>query len=170
VERCEFESMLGGGFYRPERAGKEVAEGGGPAACVVQRRARWLWRLAGVRGCALWSGHARAGVLERVETEGREGRERRGVRLLFFLSSGSHGRGPGCSSAGSTAERARVSSGTAMLARSYGGGVIYSRFGFSENCSPSVRSNARKNFKFKFLKTSTVGCHHIGQGFQRYFC
>jgi hypothetical protein len=36
--------------------------------------------------------------------------------------------------------------------------------------SPRVRSNARKKFKFEFLKTATVGLHHIGQGFQGYFC
>jgi hypothetical protein len=40
---------------------------------LVLRRARGLWRRAGVRGCALWSGHTRAGVLEQAETEGREG-------------------------------------------------------------------------------------------------
>jgi hypothetical protein len=44
---CELYDVLGGGFYRPERAGKEVAKGGGPAACVVQRRARRLWEHAG---------------------------------------------------------------------------------------------------------------------------
>jgi hypothetical protein len=36
--------------------------------------------------------------------------------------------------------------------------------------SPRVRSNARKNFKFEILKTATVGCQDIGQGFQNYFC
>jgi hypothetical protein len=35
---------------------------------------------------------------------------------------------------------------------------------------PSVRHNARKNSKFKFLKSFTLGCQHIKQGFQRYFC
>jgi hypothetical protein len=52
------------------------------------------------------------------------------------------GQGPACSSAGSTAERAGVSSGTATRARSYGGGVIYSRFHFSENWVTGVRRNA----------------------------
>jgi hypothetical protein len=73
----------------------------------------------------------------------------------------STGRGPACSSAGSTAERARVSSGTAMLARSYGGGVIYSGFNFSENWTTGVRRNARMKFKFEFLKLSTVGCQGV---------
>jgi hypothetical protein len=30
----------------------------------------------------------------------------------------------------------------------------------------SVRRNARKKFKFEFLKFSTLGDQHIGQGFQ----
>jgi hypothetical protein len=37
-------------------------------------------------------------------------------------------------------------------------------------CLPGVRRNARKKFKFKFLKFFTLGGHHIRQGFQRYFC
>jgi hypothetical protein len=36
---------------------------------------------------------------------------------------------------------------------------------FSDFCSPRVRSNARKNLNFKFLKTATVVRQHIGQGF-----
>jgi hypothetical protein len=35
---------------------------------------------------------------------------------------------------------------------------------------PGVRRIARKNFKFEFLKFSTLGDQHIGQGFQSYFC
>jgi hypothetical protein len=35
---------------------------------------------------------------------------------------------------------------------------------------PGVRRNARKRFKFKFLKFSTLDDPHIGQGFQWYFC
>jgi hypothetical protein len=34
----------------------------------------------------------------------------------------------------------------------------------------SVRRNARKKFKFEFLKFSTLVDQHIGQGFQSYFC
>jgi hypothetical protein len=37
-------------------------------------------------------------------------------------------------------------------------------------CLPGVCSNARKKFKFKFLKFFTLGGQHIGQGFQNYFC
>jgi hypothetical protein len=40
----------------------------------------------------------------------------------------------------------------------------------SDFCSPGVRSNARKRFKFKILKFFTLGGQHIRQGFQRYFC
>jgi hypothetical protein len=36
--------------------------------------------------------------------------------------------------------------------------------------SASVRRNARKSLKFEFLKFSTLGDQHIGQGFQIYFC
>jgi hypothetical protein len=37
-------------------------------------------------------------------------------------------------------------------------------------CLPGVRSNARKNFKFEFLKFSTLGDQHMSQGIQWYFC
>jgi hypothetical protein len=36
--------------------------------------------------------------------------------------------------------------------------------------SASVRRNARKSLKFKFLKFSSLSDHHIGQGIQSYFC
>jgi hypothetical protein len=81
----------------------------------------------------------------------------------------STGRGLGCSSEGSTAGERWVSSGTAEVAREYGRDVIYGEFDFSEICPPSVRHNARMKFKFRFLKISSVGCHGIQQGFQRYF-
>jgi hypothetical protein len=35
---------------------------------------------------------------------------------------------------------------------------------------PGVRRIARKKFIFEFLKFSTLGDQHIGQGFQSYFC
>jgi hypothetical protein len=34
----------------------------------------------------------------------------------------------------------------------------------------SVQRNARKRFKFEFLKTSTLGDQHTSPGFQIYFC
>jgi hypothetical protein len=36
--------------------------------------------------------------------------------------------------------------------------------------SASVRRNARKSLKFKFLKFSSLSDHHIGQGILSYFC
>jgi hypothetical protein len=48
-------------------------------------------------------------------------------------------------------------------ARANGNRVGHSRIDFLDFCPPGVRQNARMNFKFEFLKTSTVGCHHIGQ-------
>jgi hypothetical protein len=41
---------------------------------------------------------------------------------------------------------------------------------FAQFHLPGVRRIARKNFKFEFLKVSTLGDQHIGQGFQSYFC
>jgi hypothetical protein len=40
---------------------------------------------------------------------------------------------------------------------------------FLDFCPPGVRHNARKKFKFEFLKIFTLGGQHIGQGFQNYF-
>jgi hypothetical protein len=51
-----------------------------------------------------------------------------------------------------------------------GNSEAHSSFDFSGFCLPRVRSNARKNLNFKFLKTATVVRQHIGQGFQNYFC
>jgi hypothetical protein len=84
-----------GPFYRRERAGVEVADGGGPAACNGHCRARRLWERAGeVRsrhlGTAgvLWRAHAGRHRAERQ-------RERRGVRSFSSLSLGSLGWGLG---------------------------------------------------------------------------
>jgi hypothetical protein len=52
-----------------------------------QRRVRRLWRLAGMRGCALWSGHARAGE-DRV-CRHRLGNERERGRNFSVSSPGS---------------------------------------------------------------------------------
>jgi hypothetical protein len=46
-----------------------------------------------------------------------------------------------------------------------GNSEAHSSFDFSGFCLPRVRSNARKNLNFKFLKTATVVRQHIGQGF-----
>jgi hypothetical protein len=55
-------------------------------------------------------------------------------------------------------------------ARANGNSVGHSSSIFPGFRPPSVRSNARKNSKFEFLKSFTLGCQHIKQGFQRYFC
>jgi hypothetical protein len=78
--------------------------------------------------------------------------------------------GPGFSNGGSTAEREGTSSGMARSARAYRNGVGYSGRDFLNLCSQGVRSNARMNSNFEFLKSFTLGCQHIKQGFQRYFC
>jgi hypothetical protein len=49
-EWCEFDGMLGGGFYRPERVGKEVAEGGGPGG--IRGSNGWHDGFGSVLACA----------------------------------------------------------------------------------------------------------------------
>jgi hypothetical protein len=51
-----------------------------------------------------------------------------------------------------------------------GNSEAHSKLDFPDFCLPGVRQNARKKFKFKFLKIFTLGGQHIGQGFQNYFC
>jgi hypothetical protein len=46
----------------------------------------------------------------------------------------------------------------------------HSEIDFLDFCPPCVRHNARKKLKFEFLKIFTLGCQHITQGFQNYFC
>jgi hypothetical protein len=126
-----FSTTLNGSFYRRGRGRElgflEVAGAGkfsrrGGSVDDVRLRGWVMGDAAPPRACwhrsltsatvssrALWSGDREAEV------------------VAFPPSTG---RGPACSSAGLTAERARVSSGTATLARSYGGGVIYSGFNF----------------------------------------
>jgi hypothetical protein len=47
---------------------------------------------------------------------------------------------------------------------------LHSNHDFLDFCLPGVCLNARKKFKFEFLKIFTLGDQHISQGFQRYFC
>jgi hypothetical protein len=51
-----------------------------------------------------------------------------------------------------------------------GDSEAHSKLDFLDFCLPDVRQNARKKFKFDFLKIFTLGGQHIGQGFQNYFC
>jgi hypothetical protein len=94
-----------GPFYRRERAGAEVADGGGPAACNGRCQAWRLWERAGdVRSrClgtvgVLWRAHAGQKL---AESRGKE----RGFRAVSSLSSMSHGRGLSRGDWGSTARR-----------------------------------------------------------------
>jgi hypothetical protein len=47
-----------------------------------------------------------------------------------------------------------------------GSSDLHSDHDFPDFRLPGVRRNARKRFKFKILKISTLGDQHIGQGFQ----
>jgi hypothetical protein len=51
-----------------------------------------------------------------------------------------------------------------------GDSVLHSDCDLLDFHRPGVRRNARKKFKFEFLKFSTLVDQHIGQGFQSYFC
>jgi hypothetical protein len=46
-----------------------------------------------------------------------------------------------------------------------GNSATHSSFDFLDFCLPGVRPNARKKFKFKFLKFFTLGAQHIRQEF-----
>jgi hypothetical protein len=95
------------------------------------------------------------------------GTERGGVRACSSSS-------PPCLTAWVGAGEAGLDSGGlhehGYRVRANGNSVGHSDFDFLDFCPPGARHNARKNLNFKFLKTATVVCQHIGQGFQRYFC
>jgi hypothetical protein len=50
-----------------------------------------------------------------------------------------------------------------------GDSEAHSKLDFPDFCLPGVRSNARKKFKFEFLKFFILGGQQIGQGSQNYF-
>jgi hypothetical protein len=54
--------------------------------------------------------------------------------------------------------------------RTHENSEAHSNHDFLDFCLPGARHNARKRFKFEFLKFFTLGGQHIGQGFQNYFC
>jgi hypothetical protein len=71
----EFHGEPSGGLNRPggqERGWPEGGRCGVWRRATVQCRARRPWELAGVRGLALLTGHARAGVLDRAEVRQRD--------------------------------------------------------------------------------------------------
>jgi hypothetical protein len=116
---------------------------------------------------ALWVG---CGELTLVGSLQRGRGRGEGVRARSPFPSMSHGLGRGWGVWGSTAGRqgtlweghGRIRGVSPLLANS--ASILF------DFCPQRVRSNARKKFKFEFLKTATVGLHHIGQGFQGYFC
>jgi hypothetical protein len=137
------------------------------AACASKARRGGLGGvLAGccLGGGVLWVG---AGEATTVGVVQEAAGQREGVRavlplLLHVLWSGSGQRGLGSTEGDSTSMAiGRGRTGTVMI-------TVASIF--LDFCPPRVRSNARKNSNFKFLKTATVVCQHIGQGFQGYFC
>jgi hypothetical protein len=152
---CGFDGVLGGGFYRPERAGVGVSRRWGSDGWQRQRRARRPWERAGEVRSRRWG---TVGVLWRAHA-GRKGAERqrgkeRGPGLFPpFL--------PGLSDgvrAGEVWSRQRGTLRVRRRARAYEIGVINSGFDFTEICPPSVRSNAHMNLNFENLKSATVGC------------
>jgi hypothetical protein len=159
-----------GPFYRVERgrelgfpevavAGKSSGRGGSGGDVGHMGRSGGVLRLLRTRyGRLVTSATVGSRALWSVDWEEKE-RE----------TSPFTGRGPVWSNGKSTAGREGVSSGMARSARSYGNGVGYSGRDFLNLCSQGVRSNARMNSNFEFLKSFTLGCQHIKQGFQRYF-
>jgi hypothetical protein len=113
---------------------------------------------------ALW---AHVGELMPVGTVQRGRGRREGVRAVSSLSF--HVSRPGSGQRGLGLDRGEVSSMATGLGRT-GTSMATVALILPGFRSPSVRHNARKNSKFKFLKSFTLGCQHITQGFQRYFC
>jgi hypothetical protein len=147
--------------------GQEVARTGALATCDEQHRARRPCARAGRawsrrRGTVgrLWRAPAGRRRAERRETErgGPGGSFSSPPRLTVWVGS----EGAGLDRGGLHEHDYR--------ARANGNSDDHSSFDFLDFCPPRVRSNARKNSNFKFLKTATVVRQHIGQGFQGYFC
>jgi hypothetical protein len=113
----------------------------------------------------LWVGSGAVmavGSLQRAGEEERGGSRVLSPLLLPFSRLGSGQRGLG-STAASSRNMATATRRTATV-------IFTVNVICSDLCLPSVRRNARKNFKFEILKFFTLGDQHIGQGFQSYFC
>jgi hypothetical protein len=112
----------------------------------------------------LWVGAGEGRVVGDVQNAGKK----RGgswvllSRLLPFSRLGS-----GLGALGSTAASPRSMATVPGRARTV---IITVKQDFARFHLPGVRRNARKKFKFEFLKFSTLGDQHICQGFQWYFC
>jgi hypothetical protein len=118
----------------------------------------------GLGDVVLWVGSGEVTAVGDVQRA--EGEERGVLGAFFFFSSTSHGSGRG---RGGWAQPRRLSR-HGYRVRASENSEAHSSFDFSGFCLPRVRSNARKNLNFKFLKTATVVHQHIGPGFQNYFC
>jgi hypothetical protein len=157
-------------FVGQKGAGARVSSGGrGGVSGDVHGQSRvWRpWRRAGGvlsrrRGTVgmLWRAHAGR---HRAESRGKE----RGVRVCSSSS-------PPCLTAwvgaGEAGDRPRDVHEHGYRARANVNSIGHSDFDFLDFCPPGARHNARKNSKFEFLKSFTLGCQHITQGFQIYFC
>jgi hypothetical protein len=116
-------------------------------------------------GCGvLWVG---AGESRAVGDVQQAGKKRGGSGVLSPLLLPFSRLGSGQGTLGSTAAPPRsMATGAGRTAT-----VIFTVIMISSDFHlPSVRRNARKRFKFEFLKFSTLGDQPIGQGFQSYFC
>jgi hypothetical protein len=149
------------------KGGQWVACAWGPGDVHDQHRARrpcsraggvWSQRRSSVGRC--WRGHAGRQLAERKRD--REG----GPGGVFPLLP--------CRTVWVGAEGAGLDRGDVhehgYRIRARENSDAHSASDFLDSCPPGVRSNARKKFEFKFLKTATAVCQDIGQGFQNYFC
>jgi hypothetical protein len=138
--------------WRPAHgSGRQGSEEGATLACAA--------------GCGVL--HARPGVMGGVKMVWFRGEQGRGPVALpppFIRVSR-----PGSGQRGLVLDRGVSTSMATGLGRMGTGSATVASI-FPRFRPPSVRSNARKNSKFNFLKSSTLGCQHIKQGFQRYFC
>jgi hypothetical protein len=154
--------VIGGGFYRPEGRGRgrPVARrrgGPGDARQATPGTAALLtcWRgsVEATRCCG--SALARS----RWSATCREQREKRGGVLGAFLVF------PPFLTAWVGAEGAGVDRGVVhehgYRVETDGDSDPHSSFDFLDFCLPGVWSNARKKFKFEFLKFFTLGDQHI---------
>jgi hypothetical protein len=159
--------VLGGAFYRPERAIQKVDGAGGLAMCIGDAGRGGLGSMLAGFGLgvgALWAGIGEitpVGIVQRAE--GKRGGSGRVLPLSLHVSR------PGSGQRMLGLDRGGVHE-HGYRARANGNSVGHSSLDFPKFCPPGVRHIARKNSNFKFLKSFTLGCQHNKQGFQRYFC
>jgi hypothetical protein len=137
------------------------------AACVSKAERCGFGRV--LAGCCLgvWALCVGVGETTPVGNEQRAEGEERGVRAASSLSFHVARLGSGQTGLGSTAG---VSTSMATGSRRTGTVKLTVNSIYLDFCPPGARHNARKKFKFEFLKIATVVRQHIGQGFQGYFC